>query len=89
LSSPPLTLVVNPHCIRNCDGPSGDYDLVVDSQVTGGVEPYEIEPGVSFLLTFPRCTHPSGTITARSADGQVVSVPWSYTDAACVPSPTP
>jgi LysM repeat protein len=91
-ASAALTLFANATCVSNCNSATGEYGLRIDTQVTGGIQPYDYKPGVSYLLTYKHCVDGvdlSGTVTVTSADGQSATATWTYHDAACSPTPTP
>jgi LysM repeat protein len=91
-ASAALTLFAKATCVSNCDSATGDYELRIDTQVSGGIQPYDYKPGVSYLLTYKHCVDGvdlSGTVTVTSADGQSATATWTYHDAACSPTPTP
>ncbi len=87
-----LTLFARATCASNCDSATGDYGLQIDTQVGGGLAPYDYNPGVSYLLTFKHCVDGvdlSGSVTVKSADGQSATATWTYHDAACSATPAP
>lgn len=85
-----LTLFAKATCVSNCTSATGEYGLQIDTQTSGGLPPYDYQPGVSFLLTFNHCVDGvdlSGSVTVKSADGQSATATWTYHDAACSPAP--
>lgn len=91
-AAPALTLFAKAACVSNCDSATGDYGLQIDTQIGGGLPPYDYNPGVSYLLTFKHCVDGvdlNGSVTVKSADGQSATATWTYHDAACSPTPAP
>jgi LysM repeat protein len=91
-AAPTLTLFAKATCTSNCDSATGEYGLQIDTQVGGGLPPYDYKPGVSYLLKFKHCVDGvdlSGSVTVTSADGQSATATWAYHDAACAPTPIP
>jgi hypothetical protein len=85
-SGPPLGVQASLLCVGgNCNSREGLYTLLVSVTAFGGVPPYTYEPAQSYQVDFPHCTTGTGTVTVRSADGQVASDAWSYEDPACRP----
>jgi LysM repeat protein len=79
----PLAVSLNVNCTANCGSKDGDYELLVDVLVSGGVQPYIYDPAQSYVLILPHCT--TGQVTARvtSADGQTAQTSKSYDDVSC------
>ncbi len=85
-----LTLFAKVTCVSNCTSATGEYGLQIDTQVGGGLAPYDYNPGVSYLLTFSHCVDGvdlSGSVSVTSVDGQTATATWTYHDAACPPPP--
>jgi len=81
-TTPPLSLSIHFQCLSGCD--SGEtYIMRITAVVTGGWTPYTFYPAQVQDLTFPHCVDQSGTVTVTSADGQILTSPWTQHDVSC------